>query len=196
MPPRAVIRPSSAIAIPIALSLLVFACGYSRTKPPNLSAAAAPSAWRALKFPAAGVSVVVPSNWTIGAGGNAQLVLAAASGLARVELWRYPRKQPLPNTAASLRRARRALVRAARARDPHLHVIRARSLTVDGARAIELSVTEVVGGQLRRDRSLHVFTGGAELVLDVYAPVNDFHAVDHSVFSPLKRSLQLFPALA
>jgi hypothetical protein len=37
-----------------------------------------------------------------------------------------------------------------------------------------------------------LFADGAELVLDVYAPVRDFHSVDHAVFSPLKRSLQLF----
>jgi hypothetical protein len=129
-------------------------------------------------------------------GAKPQLVLAAASGLARVELWRYPRKEPLPTTSASLQQAAVALEGAARARDPNLHVIRARALTVEGAHAIELSVTERIGGQLRRDRSLHVFTGGAEVVLDVYAPLNDFHSVDHSVFSPLKRSLQLFPAVA
>ena len=188
-------RRSAAIVSSLFATVLVAACGYARTQPPSLAAPASPTAWRMMRFPAAGVSLSVPSNWTVGAG-NPQLVLAAASGLARIELWRYPRTEPLPSTRAGLRRARQALVGAARARDPNLHVIRARPLRVDGARAIELSVTEVIGGQLRRDRSLHVFTGGAELVLDVYAPVGDFHAVDHAVFSPLKRSLQLFPAVA
>jgi hypothetical protein len=183
------------IALLLPLALLVGACGYSRTRPPSLAAPATPSAWRTLKFPSAGVSLSVPGNWTVG-GGRTDLVVAVASGLARIELWRYPRKVPLPTTGASLRRAVGALVGAARAQDPKLHLIRARTLTVDGARAIELSVTERIGGQLRRDRSLHVFTGGAEVVLDVYAPVNDFHSVDHAVFSPLKRSLQFLPAAA
>jgi hypothetical protein len=31
-------------------------------------------------------------------------------------------------------------------------------------------------------------------VLDEYAPPTAFHTVDHDVFSPLKRSLRLFPA--
>jgi hypothetical protein len=91
-----------------------------------------------------------------------------------------------------LRAAEAALVSATRARDPRLHLIRSRTLTVAGAHAIELSVSERIGGQLRRDRSLHMFADGAEVVLDVYAPASDFHTVDHAVFSPLKRSLQLF----
>jgi hypothetical protein len=184
-------RPATALFPALAL---LAGCGYVQTKPVNVAIPATPSAWRTLRYPAAGVSISAPQNWIIGAG-KAHLVVAVASGLARVELWRYPRKEPLPGTRSALRQARRALVAAARARDPHLQLIRARQLTVAGAHAIELSVTELIGGQLRRDRSLHLFAGGAELVLDAYAPVNDFHATDHAVFSPLKRSLQLFPAV-
>lgn len=187
------LRRAATVLVPV--FALLAGCGYSQTKPINVAAPATPSAWRTLRYPAAGVSIRAPQNWILGAG-RGQLVVAIASGLARVELWRYPRKEPLPSTRSALRQARRALVVAARARDPHLRVIRARQLTVAGAHAIELSATELIGGQLRRDRSLHLFAGGAELVLDVYAPVNDFHAADHAVFSPLKRSLQLFPAAA
>jgi hypothetical protein len=42
-------------------------------------------------------------------------------------------------------------------------------------------------------RSTHVYVPGAEYVLDEYAPPAMFHAVDHAVFSPIKRSLRLVP---
>jgi hypothetical protein len=38
---------------------------------------------------------------------------------------------------------------------------------------------------------MHVFVARAEVVLDEYAPPQDFPAVDHAVFSPLKHSLLL-----
>jgi len=47
--------------------------------------------------------------------------------------------------------------------------------------------------QARRVRSVHVFFGGAEYVIDEYAALRYFHTVDHSVFSPVKRSLRLSP---
>jgi hypothetical protein len=75
-------------------------------------------------------------------------------------------------------------------------LIRASVGLVDGYPAIELDAFERINGRPRRVRSTHVFTGSSEVVLDEYAPAALFHSVDHAVFSPLKRSLHLSPAVS
>jgi hypothetical protein len=184
--------------VPIRRSALVLAtaavlpagCGNSRTPVPDMVRPAAPHGRQTASYPAAGVRFRAPANWTI-TPGQAPLVATVASGHAVVALWRYPRTEPLPATAAALEQARGLLVGAARTRYARIHVIRSRVLTVAGAHAIELDATERVAGAPRRVRSIHVFAHGAEVVLDEYAPTGFFHTVDHQVFSPLKRSLRL-----
>lgn len=70
-------------------------------------------------------------------------------------------------------------------------MIRSALTRADGRPAIALDVLERISGQLRRVRSLHVYAGGAELVLEEYAPPAVFSTVDHAVFSPVTRSLKL-----
>jgi hypothetical protein len=64
---------------------------------------------------------------------------------------------------------------------------------VFGGSVVQLNTIEQIGIERRRVRSLHLFAGNFELVLEEYAPVTNFHAVDHAVFSPLSRSLSLLP---
>lgn len=184
------LRPLKGAAIACLCPLvLAVGCGNSRTQPRDFTRTVPPSGWKTIRIPEVPLAVDVPANWSVGSGGT-RLVVVSFSGLSVVEIWRYARRQPPPATTAALRRAKNALVRAAKASDPRLHVIRSRVITLAGLPTIELSVTETVAGQLRRDRSLHVFTHGTELVLDTHAPANEFHAVDHAVFSPIKRSLR------
>jgi hypothetical protein len=139
------------------------------------------------------VALNAPANWAV-LTGRPPLVVTIGSGRALVAVWRYPRSEPLPGDPAALDRARTALIGAARARDPRLAVIRSKLVTVGTSQGVELDATEFVQGQLRRVRSVHLFAYGAEIVLDEYAPPSVFHAVDHAVFSPVKRSLRLSPA--
>jgi hypothetical protein len=148
---------------------------------------------RTLRFAADGVRLRVPRNWTL-VNGQSPLLASVSSGRAMVAIWRYPRTEPLPSSRAALNEARHRLVRAARARYGDLRVIRTKVLKVGRHAAIELSALERVAGQARRVRSVHVYAYGAELVLDEYAPESVFHAVDHSVFSPVKRSLHVSAA--
>jgi hypothetical protein len=48
----------------------------------------------------------------------------------------------------------------------------------------------IAGGTLRT-RSLHVYRGQGEYVLDMLAPVHDFPRMDRSFFSPAVRSLEV-----
>jgi hypothetical protein len=173
---------------------LLGGCGNSRTPVPSLTAPATPHGLQTVRYRGAGFQFRAPANWTV-ATESGPLITVVSSGAAVVAVWRYLRLQP-PPTAGAMPRERAALITAARRRDRGLSLIRSRLVMVGKAPAIELDSIQRLGGALRRVRSLHVFVPGAELVLEQYAPVNIFHAIDHTVFSPLKRSLRLFPPRA
>jgi hypothetical protein len=179
-----------AVALPLAL---LTGCGNSRMPMPTITAAAAPHGFRLVRYPASGVTLRAPRDWDV-APQRAPMVTIISSGAAVVALWRFPWTGSSPSRGAALARTRTALINAVRARDRSLQVIRSRLSSVTGSPAIELDAIEQIHGQTRRVRSLHVFVPGAEIVLEEYAPPSAFHAVDHAVFSPLKRSLQLFRA--
>jgi hypothetical protein len=117
------------------------------------------------------------------------LLAVIASGPAVVAVWRFPRAAPTPVGTAALDRAQARLIGAARGRDRTLQVIRSTIVKVNGSQAIELDAIERIAGHVRRVRSTHVFGSGGEIVLEQYAPVDQFHVVDHEVFSPVRRSL-------
>jgi hypothetical protein len=165
-------------------------CGNSRTPLPNLSAPAAPRALARETFPAVGVSFKVPTNWTR-ATDTPPLIGTFSSGPAVIALWRYHRAAPPPADASADAHARALLLSTARVRDPTLKVIRSKLTTIDGVQTVVVDATEMISGQRRRVRSFHMFVRGAEIVLEEYAPPSLFHAVDHTVFSPLNRSLAL-----
>jgi hypothetical protein len=186
------VRRRHALLLPCVLALLT-GCGNSRTPVPNLVKPAAADGTRTLTYRKAGLSFRVPRRWSV-ASQQAPLVTVVSSGPAVVAVWRYPRSQAVPTTAAELARARRSLVAAVRARQPALQVIRASIARAGGTGAIELDAVERTTGQPRRVRSVHVFGYGAEVVLEESAPAGVFHAVDHDVFSPLTQSLTVSPA--
>jgi hypothetical protein len=171
-------------------ALALVGCGNQRTPAPRVPPPAAPVGQRPVEFFAAGVGFRRPANWVLGPGNAPQLAIIG-SGRAAVVLWRYPRTEPLPKGADDLARARRALIAAARARDRSLRVISARTVSVGGARGVELVADERLGASRRRVRSTHLYAHGAELVVDAFAPPDEFTRVDRTVFVPLLRSLRV-----
>ena len=60
-----------------------------------------------------------------------------------------------------------------------------------------LKGVEIVGqgsnqGERRTVRSLHAYGNGLEVVVDAFAPVNEFARVDEQTFGPVTRSLRMF----
>jgi hypothetical protein len=165
-------------------------CGNSRTAPPSLNRPLTPSATRIVTVAPQGLQFRMPRNWAL-TERQPPLVATISSGPAIVALWRYPRQDPLPGSPAALEADARRLVAAIRRQDPTVAVIRSGVSVLSGRAAVEVDAFEHIGGQLRRVRSVHLFVPGAEVVLDAYAPVSEFHQVDHLVFSPLKRSLRV-----
>jgi hypothetical protein len=180
---------ASKLLLGFSLALLA-GCGNSRTPVPDATQPAAPQGFRTLTLSAAGVRLAAPVNWTV-AGQRAPLLLTAGSGTALVALWRYARTAGAPAGRSGLRRARRALIAAVRARDRTLQLLGSSLTRVDGARAIELTAIERIAGAVRQVISTHVYVRGAELVLDEYAPPAQFAAVNRAVFSPVRHSLAL-----
>ncbi len=165
-------------------------CGNSRTPPPDLSLAAAPNGFARQVFPSAGVRLRAPVAWQAQPG-NPPLVLAVRSGLAWAAVWRYPRTQRLPRSAAQLRVALRRLVRTVRSRDAGFVLESAAVVPVAHRGAIQVRGLETIDGQRREVRSTHLYAYGAELVVDAFAPPSQFRTVDQVVFHPLLRGLRL-----
>ncbi|MCA1690147.1 MAG: hypothetical protein LC720_06850 [Actinobacteria bacterium] len=57
--------------------------------------------------------------------------------------------------------------------------------------AVQLRGLETIDGQRREVRSTHLYADGAEVVIDAYAPPDQFRTVDRGVFHPLLRGLRL-----
>ncbi len=174
-------------------ALALGGCGSGRVTYASLAAAARPTRFVEVRYPAAGVALSVPRNWTRTAE-KAPMVAVISSGPAIIALWRYRSGHPALTAASQLHGAQAALLGAARARDPGLRVERSGLSSVDGDGAVIIDALEQVDGKLRRVRSEHVYADGAEVVLDAYAPVSVFPRVDHEVFSPVRRSLTLLDA--
>lgn len=172
--------------------VLVTACGNSRAPVPNFSRPASPTGSRVLSYPRAGIAFDAPRNWSVVAQ-RTPLVATVDSGAAVVAVWRYPRTGRKPSTPGALARYESALVRAGTANDRTLHVISWTISAVEGAPAIVLEASESVSGLARRVQSVHIYRSHAEMVIDEYAPANAFDAVNRQVFTPLVRSIRLFP---
>jgi hypothetical protein len=180
-------------ALVAALCLGLAGCGNSRTPAPSLTRPATAGPLRLLSYPAAGVSFTAPRSWML-IPEPAPVVTVLASGGAVVSVWRYPLSGRAPAGTQQLEAARRSLIAATRARDRNIIVLGSRLLKIDGSPAIELSSIEQVDGQPRRSRATHVFAARSEIVVDEYAPVGAFGAVDAAVFAPLDHSLVISPS--
>ncbi len=170
--------------------LLLGGCSGGRVVDPSLAGVAAPNGFTEARYPASGVKLSIPRDWTA-TSEQAPLVAIISSGPAVIALWRYPGTHPALTGIRTLHAALAALLVAIRAKQPHLTVEATGVSSVDGAGAVIIDAIERVNGRLRRVRSEHVYPDHAELVLDAYAPVAQFARIDHQVFSPVRRSLAL-----
>jgi hypothetical protein len=179
------------VAISLCLAVLAAAgCGNERQHAPDVTGTLKPASATRVAYPAGGVSLAAPRNWSR-LPGSRPLVGYIVSGPAIVAVWRYPRKEPLPSTRSELEQAQANLSDAVQGRDRSAHIDGTKVVDVNGVKGIQLVATERISGQERRVRSTHLFDRRAEIVIDAYAPPGDFARLDDSVFQPLIRSLRL-----
>ncbi len=91
----------------------------------------------------------------------------AGLGEPFVSAFAYRRAEQVPRNARELAAARRRLVRVTEGRDSGYRLIRSRATEVDGARAVELLGEQTLGRTRLRIRSLHVYRGRAEYVIEI-----------------------------
>ncbi len=190
--PRGRFSWGGALVLAVVVIAGVGGCGNSRTPVPSVYRSIRPFGFHPFVLPQYGFGLVVPKNWSDLANQvRAPVVMIVASGAAVVAISRYARALPPPADAASLEQARIGLLAAIRARQPRFRLLGSRRLAVEGQPAVQVDGIEPIDGHRRRVRSLHVYTGTGELVLEEYAPVRSFPAVDRQVFTRVSRSLRL-----
>jgi hypothetical protein len=181
-------RPAALLLASLAACALV-ACGTERPALP--AATVSPDAPRKqFRYPAVGLTIELPRAAPSGSS-KPPGVFRDSLGQSFIAAYAYRRREQLPRTARELQAARRRLVGQIRKRDGRFRLIRSRATTVAGARAVEVVGDQRIGGGTFRTRSLHVYKGQGEYVLDMLAPVTDFPGMDRTFFSPAVRSLTL-----
>ena len=178
-------------AAPILLATAAVAgCGNDPTRPPDVVTPEDPQGTRTVRAADGRIRFTAPANWP-DLPRDRTRVAGIRSRTATVAVWRYRRTEPLPATASALREARTRLLERVRLRDPRFRLRSSRVTRRGGARAIEIVGRESIGGSPFDVRSAHLFSGGAEVVVDAYARPRDFARVDAGVFVPLLRSLRV-----
>jgi hypothetical protein len=169
---------------------LLAACGEEPDDPPPVFDVKPPRGSTSVDFPRAGMSLEHPANWKLrrrDAPGAFELL----SGEAIVAGWAYPREEPLPETDADLEAAKDRLVEAIEERDPDYRLGTVLVREVAGASAIDVSGEQVLSKRTLRTRSVHLFKGEVEYVIEAIAPPADFELVERRVLTPLLDSLEL-----
>lgn len=178
------------VLVSLACAAAVAGCGAEQQQAPELDRPQRPAGSATLRFPAAGMTFAAPANWRLRER-ESPAVFTLASGTAQVNGFAYRRSEPLPARGPALEAARERLVAEVRERDPRFRLTRARTASVDGAPAIELRGEQVIARQRYRTRSVHVFRGSAEYVLEALAEPRHFRLVDRGVLAPLLDSLEV-----
>ena len=178
-------------ALPLVLCFaLLAACGEEPDAPPPVFDVKAPRGSETADFPLAGMSFEYPRNWKLQPG-KAPGVFELISGEAIVAGWAYLREEPLPETDAQLEAARERLLEAIEERDPDYEIQYAAAIEAAGAPAIDVTGGQVISRRALRIRSVHVFEGEVEYVIEAIAPPGDFELVESRVLTPLLDSLEL-----
>ncbi|MEJ7818581.1 MAG: hypothetical protein WKF49_07840 [Thermoleophilaceae bacterium] len=170
--------------------LILAGCGNDR--PAVIEEAPAPSTrTRDFRSARAGLEVQLPANLQVVAADRPPAVFRATLGQPFVSSYAYRRKEQLPRDAKELDDARKRLATAVRRRDAGYRLASSRSTEVDGARAVELVGEQTISRRRVRIRSLHVFKGEAEYVVEIVAPSAGFSRFDRRLTPLVKRTLKV-----
>ena len=165
-------------------------CGNERSPAPELSAEPAAEETQALDYPAVGLRLELPRNFTVQETERPG-VFRATFGPASVSAYAYRRREEVPGNEKELQNAAERLEKATQERSSSFELSRSHTLEVDGARAIELIGRQTISQSRLRTRSLHIFKGKAEYVIELLAPPDEFERLDESVTELIRSSLEI-----
>ncbi len=140
------------------------------------------------RYPTAGMRLELPRNVSV-ARARAPGVFRGTFRESFVSAFAYRRKEQLPRNRRELTAARRRLERAVKKRDGGFALREARTGRVAGGRSIELVGDQTISKRRLRTRSLHVFEGSAEYVIELAVPTEEFRRVDRAIFPTIRRTL-------
>jgi len=175
----------------LAAAVVLSGCGNDRTPPREIGVIRAPGDLKTVRF--SELSLKEPERWLKSAGEGRRLVTFSA-GQAQIAIWRYPRTEPLPETRDQLHATRKALIAQVQARDPTFKLTSSRLIHRRDLRAVELVGVGTNQGVQRSIRSLHGYGNKVEVVIDAFAPTQDFPRVDHQTFRRVLGSAKLTAA--
>ena len=181
--------PRAALLLALFVPLLA-ACGEEPDDPPPVFEVKAPRGERTEEFPGAGMTLTRPRNWRLRQR-DAPGVFELVSGEAIIAGWAYPREEPLPDTDADLEAAKERLLDAIEERDPEYELQYVAITEVAGAPAIDITGEQVLSKRRLRTRSVHLFDGETEYVIEAIAPPADYKLVSDRVMTPLLDSLEV-----
>jgi hypothetical protein len=173
----------------LALALAGVGCGNDRMQPTGLSKLGEPLSLVNFTSSNGDVSFGHPSTWSV-LGGTLPKVAQLSSGTAVATVFAYPRTD-LPQDRAGAEASRTRLIASLKERDPSFDVEASRVRKVDGAVAVEIEGTGRIAGQRVRTKSIHVYKGAAEYVIDAYAKPKTFKDADTEAFEPMLATLRL-----
>jgi hypothetical protein len=173
----------------IALALASAGCGNERNHPTGLSQIGPPISLVNFSSANGDVSFGRPSTWTV-IGGTLPKVAQISSGTAVATVFAYPRTD-LPQDPAGAEASRVRLIDSLRKRSPSFHVDSSRIRKVDGSVAVEIDGTGRIAGERVRTKSVHVYKGAAEYVIDAYSKPKTFKAADAEAFQPMLATIRL-----
>jgi hypothetical protein len=165
-------------------------CGNEPSKPPVVTQPKEAFGWVDQPVPTQGVTFQRPQAWRYTPGAP-PLLGTISSGLVTISVWRYPREETLPETLEELTVAKDALVAAAQARDPSFRVIKAKGTRAAHHPAVVIIADETVAGQPRRVRSTHIYAASSEVVIDAFAPEDQYAEVEEPIIIELVRSFEI-----
>ena len=173
----------------LVLAGAVAGCGTERADVPELRPREGEPT-RRLTYPRVGMTLSMPRSVAV-ARRRPPGVFKATAARWLVSAFAYRRREQLPRNRRELEQARRRLVREVRRRDRRYRLIRSRTTRVAGARAVELLGDQTISGARMRFRSLHLFKGRGEYVIELAAPRPEFRAAQRRLFRPVIRSLRV-----
>ena len=165
-------------------------CGADRVAAPSVLLE--PTAeYTKQRFPKAGLTLSLPAALSLEEERPAPGLFRGTYANWYVSGFAYRRREQLPRRKAELTAARRRLVRQIRRRDRRFKLVRARNTKVGGAQAIEIVGDQTISKSRLRTRSVHVYRGQAEYVVELVAPVALFNELQRGVFNRIVESIRV-----
>jgi hypothetical protein len=169
---------------------LLAGCGNERVKSGSVFDAKPGKATQPLSYPDAGLKVTVPKEFDV-KDSTAPELFRASLDAAFISSFAYRRNEQIPRNEDELQQARRRLVAAAMGRDKTFKLMRSRVTKVGGVGAVELRGDQTIFKGRLRMRSLHLYKGNGEYVVELVAPVAAFARLERSSFPGILKTLKV-----